>query len=91
MESGTQLGHYTILSALGKGGIGEVYRATDTRLDRTVANKDLPEAMAADPTTFGTGAGAGWLTESSGTVHLTAWTLLICEFERRHTVHDEPE
>ena len=39
MESGNKLGHYTILSALGKGGIGEVWRARDTKLGREVAIK----------------------------------------------------
>ena len=37
LEAGTRLGHYEIVSLLGKGGMGEVYRASDTRLDRTVA------------------------------------------------------
>jgi serine/threonine protein kinase/Tol biopolymer transport system component len=46
MQPGTQLGPYEIVSALGKGGMGEVYRATDTRLDRTVAIKVLPEHLA---------------------------------------------
>jgi Tol biopolymer transport system component len=45
---GTRLGPYEILSALGAGGMGEVYRARDTKLDRTVAIKILPEAFAAD-------------------------------------------
>jgi serine/threonine protein kinase len=45
---GTRLGSYEILSALGAGGMGEVYRARDTRLDRDVAIKILPEAFAAD-------------------------------------------
>jgi serine/threonine protein kinase len=49
LTSGTRLGPYEILSALGAGGMGEVYRARDTRLDRTVAIKILPEALAADP------------------------------------------
>ena len=46
---GTRLGPYEILSALGAGGMGEVYRARDTKLDRDVAIKILPEAFAADP------------------------------------------
>ena len=46
---GTKLGPYEILSPLGVGGMGEVYRARDTRLDRTVAIKILPAAISADP------------------------------------------
>ncbi len=49
MEPGTRLGHYEILSPLGAGGMGEVYRAHDTTLDRDVAIKVLPEDFAADP------------------------------------------
>ncbi len=49
LESGTTLGPYEIVSAIGAGGMGEVYKATDTRLDRTVAIKVLPEHVAADP------------------------------------------
>ena len=45
---GTQLGSYEITALLGKGGMGEVYRARDTRLDRDVAVKTLPEEFAAD-------------------------------------------
>ncbi len=47
--SGTRLGPYEILSPIGKGGMGEVYKATDTRLDRTVAIKVLPEHLAESP------------------------------------------
>src|SRR5437660_1131125 len=44
LESGARLGPYDILSLLGAGGFGEVYKARDTRLDRTVAIKILPSA-----------------------------------------------
>ena len=46
---GTKLAHYEIIDLLGKGGMGEVYRARDTRLDREVALKVLPGEMADDP------------------------------------------
>jgi len=46
---GTRLGPYEIQSALGAGGMGEVYKARDTRLDRMVAIKVLPASLAADP------------------------------------------
>src|SRR5271169_4993229 len=46
LKSGTKLGPYEIVSPLGAGGMGEVYRALDTRLDRTVAIKILPEHLS---------------------------------------------
>ncbi|HET8946628.1 MAG TPA: protein kinase [Candidatus Polarisedimenticolia bacterium] len=49
LPAGSRLGPYEILGPLGAGGMGEVYRARDTRLGRDVAIKILPESLAADP------------------------------------------
>src|SRR6266568_5453469 len=49
LATGIRLGPYEILSALGAGGMGEVYRAHDTKLNRDVALKILPDAFARDP------------------------------------------
>ncbi len=49
LSAGSRLGPYEILAPLGAGGMGEVYRARDTRLERTVAIKVLPSHLAADP------------------------------------------
>jgi serine/threonine protein kinase/tetratricopeptide (TPR) repeat protein len=49
LTTGARLGPYEVVSPLGAGGMGEVYRARDTRLDRDVAIKVLPERMAQDP------------------------------------------
>ena len=46
---GARLGVYEVTAQIGAGGMGEVYKGRDTRLDRTVAIKVLPEALAADP------------------------------------------
>ena len=48
LAAGTRLGPYEVVSAIGKGGMGEVYRARDTKLDRDVAIKVLPEEFAKD-------------------------------------------
>jgi serine/threonine protein kinase len=49
LSPGARLGPYEIKSAIGAGGMGEVYRARDTRLQRDVAIKVLPAAFSSDP------------------------------------------
>ena len=49
LSPGTRVGPYEVVSAIGAGGMGEVYRARDTRLHRDVALKILPDVFALDP------------------------------------------
>src|SRR6201981_2428904 len=49
LTNGTKLGPYEVVAPLGAGGMGEVYQARDTRLERSVAIKILPKEMSADP------------------------------------------
>ena len=49
LSPGTRLGPYEVTATLGAGGMGEVYRATDTKLKRQVAIKGLPEHVVTDP------------------------------------------
>ena len=48
VDIGSRLGHYTVDALIGEGGMGQVYQATDTKLNRQVALKILPEAFATD-------------------------------------------
>src|SRR3954470_5128155 len=48
LQAGTRLGQYEVIGLIGAGGMGEVYRARDTRLDRDVAVKVLPESLSED-------------------------------------------
>ena len=49
LQVGSRLGHYDVTALIGEGGMGEVYRARDTKLDRDVALKVSPEAFTQDP------------------------------------------
>ncbi len=49
LEIGSRLAHYDVTALIGEGGMGQVYQATDTKLNRQVALKILPEAFATDP------------------------------------------
>ena len=49
LNVGSRLGHYDVTALIGEGGMGEVYRATDTQLNRQVALKVLPDTFANDP------------------------------------------
>ena len=49
LNVGSRLGHYEVTALIGEGGMGQVYQATDTKLNRQVALKILPEAFASDP------------------------------------------
>ena len=54
---GKSIAHYTITEKIGQGGMGEVYRATDTKLKPGVALKVLPESFTGDPQRTGLGTG----------------------------------
>jgi serine/threonine-protein kinase len=60
LQAGTRLGPYEVLSLIGTGGMGEVYRGRDTKLARDVALKILRPSIADDPTTACAGPGSPW-------------------------------
>jgi len=79
----TSLGPYTILSPVGAGGMGEVYRARDSRLDRDVAIKVLPKGFSNDPAALKRfrGRSADWrLTAAGGIVAHTADNYPVCDW-----------
>ena len=88
--AGTRLGPYEIADQLGAGGMGEVYRATDTRLDRTVAIKVLPEHLAnrADfrECLEREAKAVSSLNHPHGSVNLSSWLLCRRCRDRRLTV-----
>ncbi len=49
LDAGTKIGPYEVIGLIGQGGMGEVWQARDTQLDRDVALKVLPEAFTSDP------------------------------------------
>ncbi len=49
LSAGTKIGPYEVIGLIGQGGMGEVWQARDTKLDRDVALKVLPEAFTSDP------------------------------------------
>ena len=49
LQVGSRLGHYEVTALIGEGGMGQVYQATDTKLNRQVALKIPPEAFATNP------------------------------------------
>jgi serine/threonine protein kinase len=49
LEVGSRLAHYDVTALIGEGGMGQVYQATDTKLNRQVALRILPDALAVDP------------------------------------------
>ena len=78
LEPGTSLGSYEVVTKIGEGGMGEVYRARDTKLDRDVALKVLPQAFTEDPDRLARfdrvlDDGRGWVPAIRSTALVTDW------------------
>ena len=87
LSHGTRLGPYEISAPLGAGGMGEVYKAKDTRLDRSVAIKVLPAQVSADPERRPGGRGVGAQDRvSQAAVFVNGPLQLSCLGGRRETV-----
>jgi eukaryotic-like serine/threonine-protein kinase len=97
LASGTRLGPYQVVSQIGAGGMGEVYKAADTRLGRTVAIKVLPEHLAGDPERLGRFRREAQAISSLNHPHICALhdvgdehgtPFLVMEFVERETLDD---
>ena len=76
---GTRLGAYEIVSLIGAGGMGEVYRAKDTRLKREVAIKVLPDAFAQDPDRLARFQREAELLAAESSEHRRRFTTRLCD------------
>ena len=77
LQPGTTLGPYSVTAKIGEGGMGEVYQARDTKLDRDVALKVLPEAFTADPDRLSRATTAFSSVGSSAASFLAALAVLL--------------
>ena len=80
LAAGSRIGPYEVSAQIGAGGMGEVYRATDTKLKRLVAIKVLPEALAGDPERL-----ARFQREAEVLASLNHQTLRSCSGSRSRT------
>ena len=83
LSQGARLGVYEVLAALGEGGMGQVWRATDTTLGRQVAIKILPDAFASDPERLARFEREARTLASLNHPHIAA----ICGFEKSTGMH----